>query len=111
MSHIEIPKHTIDFSERAAWATYPRHALLERQAIPHAQHRRQIRTKGHLDRRQRRSNIPTHRRGAHQLPRAGHFRDFCQQTHHWSRAVLHVRAAAVQMLTHQQNGRKLPHLQ
>lgn len=98
-------------TERTAGPTHPRHALLERQAVSHAQHRRKVRTEGDVDRRERRPDVPAHRRGPHQLARAGHVGDLRQQAHHWPRALLRVGAAAVQMPADQQNGRKLQDLQ
>lgn len=98
-------------SERTAGPSHPRHALLERQAVSHAQHRRQVRTEGDLDRRERRPDVPAHRRGPHQLARARHVGDLRQQAHHRPGALLRVGAAAVQMPADQQNGRKLQDLQ
>lgn len=114
VSHIQLMcENTCMFSylERTTWSAHLRHALLERQAISHAQHRCQIRTEGYLDWCQRRPDISTNWWGANQLPCPGHFRDLCQQTHHWPRPLLCVRAASIQMLTHKQNGWKLQDLQ
>ncbi len=49
------------FSERAAGPAHPRHALLECQAISHAQHWCQIWTKGYMDWCQWRPDIPADR--------------------------------------------------
>lgn len=102
---------TPDASERAAWQTHPRHALLERKAISHAQHRCQVRTEGNLDWCKWRPDVLADRRGPHQLARTRHVGDLRQQAHHWPCALLCVGTASFQMPVNQQNGWKLQDLQ